>query len=101
MKSGTLTRWHQPAGPGIFQPQARITRGEMAMAVLRALEGPSYVPPTCTDSVFSDVRCTGRLGPWVNELHRRGIVTGCAPGLYCPDEVVSRWMMTVFVDRAF
>jgi len=91
----------QPRTPNTFEPLGSVTRGEMAFSVLRALEGPTYAPPACTMSAFQDVSCGERLGPWVNELFRRGITTGCSPGFYCPNDVVSRWMMSVFVDRAF
>jgi hypothetical protein len=70
----------------------------MAISLLRALEGPNYNPPACVTPVFRDVHCDQRLGAWVNELYRP---TGCSPGLYCPNDLVSRWMMSIFVDRTF
>ncbi len=90
------------AGP-IFCPEAPVTRAAMAVFLLRALEGSSYVPPAATHT-FSDMPVAGKewMEPWVDEFYTRGITTGCgaAPVIYCPESSVTRAAMAVFIDRA-
>lgn len=42
-------------GGGNFCPTAATTRGQMSIFLLRASEGPAYLPPPCTTPVFTDV----------------------------------------------
>jgi hypothetical protein len=76
----------------------------MAVFLLRALEGSSYVPPATTHT-FSDMPVVGKewMEPWVDEFYSRGITTGCgaAPLIYCPENSVTRAAMAVFIDRAY
>jgi hypothetical protein len=51
--------------------------------------------------MFSDVPAASESCPWIEELARRGIVTGCGDGTYCPDAAVSRAEMAVIVVGAF
>ena len=91
------------AGP-IFCPENPVTRAAMAVFLLRALEGSSYVPPAATHT-FSDMPVAGKewMEPWVDEFYTRGITTGCgaAPLIYCPENSVTRAAMAVFIDRAY
>ena len=76
----------------------------MAVFMLRALEGSSYVPPTATHT-FADVPVAGKewMEPWVDEFYTRGITTGCgaSPLTYCPENPVTCAAMAVFIDRAY
>jgi len=38
---------------------------------------------------------------WVEELARRGVVTGCGGGNYCPTDSVLREQMAVFLSVTF
>ena len=38
---------------------------------------------------------------WIEELARRGVVSGCAQGLYCPTAPVTREQMAVFLTGTF
>ncbi len=92
-------------GPGpTFCPETAVTRAAMAVFLLRALEGSSYVPPSATHT-FSDMPVVGKewMEPWVDEFYTRGITTGCgaAPLTYCPENSVTRAAMAVFIDRAY
>ena len=71
----------------------------MAAFVLMAREGAAYRPPACTGSVFGDVSVGSPFCPFVEELARRGVVTGCGDGNYCPSAPVSREEMPVIVLR--
>src|SRR5688572_19934010 len=85
-------------GMDYYCPSAPVTRAQMAVMLLRTLEGPSYVPPACTTPVFGDVPCSDPFARWVNELAARGITAGCGGGLYCPSSPVTRGQMAVFLS---
>jgi hypothetical protein len=80
-----------------FCPDNPMTRGDMAIFLLRAKEGGAYVPPPCTTATFTDVPCSNPLAPWINELVRRGVTAGCGGGNYCPNNSVTRDQMAVFL----
>ncbi len=80
-----------------FCPEGLIDRGEMAVFLLNAKEGPAYVPPPCTTPLFADVPCSNPQAPWINEIARRGITAGCGSGNYCPGSQVTRSEMAVFL----
>jgi hypothetical protein len=84
-------------GNGNFCPDTAVTRGSMAVLLLLAKEGGSYVPPPCTTATFSDMPCTDPLAPWVEELVRRGVTAGCGNGQYCPNNIVTREQIAVFL----
>jgi hypothetical protein len=83
--------------PLMFCPDAAMTRGDMAIFLLRAKEGGGYAPPPCTTAAFADVPCTDSLAPWINELVRRGVTAGCGGNNYCPNNPVTRDQMAVFL----
>jgi hypothetical protein len=85
------------ASPLLFCPEDAVTRGQMAIILLRAKMGAAYVPPACTVARFGDVPCSSPLAPWVNELVARGVTAGCGGGNYCPDSPVTRAQMAVFL----
>jgi hypothetical protein len=82
-----------------YCPAAPTTREQMAVFVLVAKEGSGYVPPPCTTPAFPDVPPSNPFCAWIEELGRRGVVTGCGGGNYCPTAPVSREQMAVFVLR--
>jgi len=87
-----------------YCPENPVTRAAMAVFLLRALEGASYVPPAASH-YFADLPVAGKewMEPWVDEFYRRGITTGCgaSPLTYCPENPVTRAAMAVFISRAF
>jgi hypothetical protein len=85
--------------PPLFCAGNGITRAEMAVFLLRSMNGPAYVPPACTTPVFSDVPCSNPFARWINELVARNVTAGCAPSLYCPNALVTREQMAVFLLR--
>jgi S-layer family protein/PKD domain-containing protein len=84
-------------GPQVFCPDNDVSRAEMAVFLLLAKEGTSFVPPPCTEPMFSDVPCSSPFAPWIQELARRGVTAGCGGGAYCPTASVTRAEMAVFL----
>ncbi len=43
------------------------------------------------------------MEPWVDEFYTRGLTTGCGAArlIYCPENIVTRAAIAVFIDRAF
>lgn len=90
-------------GNEMYCPTAPVSRAQMAVYSLKTLEGGDYAPPPCTSGSrsFSDVPATHLFCPWIEELARREIVSGCDSTNYCPSSPVDRAQMSVFVTRTF
>jgi hypothetical protein len=80
-----------------YCPTSSTTREQMPVFVLVSKEGTGYAPAPCTTAPFNDVPVSGPFCRWIQELARRGVVTGCGGGNYCPADPVSRETMAVFV----
>jgi cysteine-rich repeat protein len=89
-------------GGGNYCPGAAVTRQQMAVFLLKALEGSSFDPPDCT-GIFTDVPCTPGVGfpDWIEELFNRQITGGCGGGNYCPTASNTRGQMAVFLVKTF
>jgi hypothetical protein len=87
-------------GGGNYCPTAAVTREQMAVFVLRTLE-PALDPPACTTPVFADVPASSPFCRWIEELARRGLVSGCGGGNYCPADPVTREQMSAFISMTF
>jgi hypothetical protein len=84
-----------------YCPTAPVSRAEMAVFVLSTRE-PGVTPPACGPiSIFSDVPAIHPFCRWIEELSRRGVVSGCGGGAYCPAAPVTREQMAVFLTVAF
>jgi uncharacterized protein (DUF1800 family) len=86
-------------GSGNYCPNNLVTRGEMAVFLLRSKHGASYSPPTATGTKFTDVTTGTPFAPWIEQLAAEGITTGCGGGKYCPTQNVTRDAMAVFLLR--
>jgi hypothetical protein len=87
--------------PPLYCPAQPLTRAEMAVFLLRAKHGGTYTPPAATGGVFTDVPADYWAAPWIEQLAAEGITAGCAPGLYCPGDLVTRGQMAVFLTLTF
>src|SRR3954452_13863973 len=85
-------------GGGNYCPATAVTRAQMAVFLL-ATQGVS--PPACTTPVFADVPCSSPFAPYINELVRRGVTAGCGNGNYCPNDIVNRDQMAIFLATNF
>ncbi len=55
-------------GGGEYCPNNTVTRQQMAVFLLKMLEGSAYLPPPCTTATFDDVPCSDPFSPWIEEL---------------------------------
>ena len=87
---------------GRFCPEMAIQRWQIAVWIVRVLDGGDPTPRT---SRFTDIE--GR--PWwdshVERLAELGVTIGChrpqEPERFCPTDTVTRDQMAAFLDRAF
>jgi ELWxxDGT repeat protein len=79
----------QPLGPNLYFSANDGVHGREMWAL----------PKTALLSTFADVPATSSVWPFVEALAGAGITAGCAPGLYCPWNNVSRAEMAVFLVR--
>ncbi|MGV8040659.1 MAG: S-layer homology domain-containing protein [Thermoanaerobaculaceae bacterium] len=84
-----------------YCPESLLTRAEMAVFLERGLHGASYVPPAATGTVFADVPASHWAAAWIERLYADGVTTGCgqSPLRYCPEQVLARSEMAVFLLR--
>ena len=88
------------AAPLSFCPDASVLRQQMAVFLLKTLEGASYEPPDC-EGVFDDVPCPSTFADWIEELADRDITGGCGGSNFCPASPNTRGQMAVFLTKTF
>ena len=86
-------------GGGNYCPTSPVRRDQMAVFLLKAEHGSSYLPPACT-GVFADVPCPSSFADWVEQLATEGVTSGCGGGNYCPAGSVTRAQMAVFLLKS-
>jgi hypothetical protein len=91
-----LARWGITNGCAVnaFCPEGNVTRGQMAAFLVRALDLPASSTNGFTDidgSIFAAD---------ITALAAAGITQGCGPGLFCPNNLVTRAQMASFIVRA-
>lgn len=79
-----------------FCPANTTLRKQMAVFLLKALLGSCYVPPPAV-GLFTDVPVSDPFAPWIEDLANRNITSGCGTGIYCPNDLVQRRQMAVFL----
>jgi hypothetical protein len=82
-------------GPGMFSPNATVTRAQMATFLWRLAGSPLPASP----ATFTDVAPEAYYGPPVAWLVEAGITTGTSPTTFSPNAAVTRGQMAVFLDR--
>jgi hypothetical protein len=86
------------ANPFRFCPEDAITRGQMAVFLVRAALGGdtfSYAQAP----YFTDVPAGHQFFRWIQKLKELGITNGCAVGMFCPEGIVTRAEGATFVMR--
>ncbi len=83
-------------GSGLYGVADGTKRQQMAVFLMKAKYGLCYAPPPCA-GVFTDVPCSLVFAPWIEALAAQGITTGCGVGIFCPDNLVTRRQMAVFL----
>jgi hypothetical protein len=86
--------------PPSFCPDDPVTRAQLAVFILKVLEGPGFVPPPAV-GIFADVPIASVFAPWIEELFNRGITSGCgvAPLIFCPNDSVTRTQLSIIILR--
>jgi len=84
-----------------YCPTNPVNRQQMAVFLLKALLGSTYLPPACTNPTFTDVPCSNPFAPWIYDLVARGITAGCGGTNYCPTAPALRQQMAVFLVKTF
>jgi IPT/TIG domain/S-layer homology domain len=87
-------------GGGNYCPLNPVLRQQMAVFLLKAEHGSSYVPPACSGD-FNDVPCPSPFADWIEQLAAEGITGGCGPGIFCPTSAVTRGQMAAFLALTF
>jgi hypothetical protein len=88
-------------GGGNYCPHDPVSRAQMAVFLLKSEHGASYAPPPATGSVFGDVPQSAFAADWIEQISAEGITAGCGGGDYCPDALVSRAQMAVFLLKTY
>jgi hypothetical protein len=86
--------------PLVYCPNNPVTRGQMAVFLLKGIYGPAYTPPPASGTVFADVPASHPFAAWIERLFIEGISAGCGNGNYCPSDSINRAQMAVFLLKA-
>jgi hypothetical protein len=93
-------------GAGLYCGEDDVLRQQMAVFLVKAARGPGFTPAPATGTVFDDVPASSPFAPWIEELARMGVTSGCTapppPALpsYCPTAVVNRQQMAAFLLKS-
>ena len=85
---------------GSYRPSDEVTRGEVAVFLLKGMHGASYSPDAPDAShPFDDI--TGHWAEaWIETLYDEGLTSGYPDGSFRPDGLVERGELAVFLLRA-
>ncbi|MBF0371558.1 MAG: S-layer homology domain-containing protein [Magnetococcales bacterium] len=91
-----------------FCPSREITRGEMAIFLVRAIYGTGYAPSAATGTVYGDISSSYWAASYIEQLAADGILDDtldttreCDSGNFCPSLTINRAEMAVFLVKAF
>lgn len=84
----------ETCGTSRYCPAGKVSRGEFAGMLVRALDLPA---PTGTGT-FDDVGAAERDD--VESLYEAGLTEGCTTSSFCPDRNLTREQMATFLTRA-
>ncbi len=85
--------------PLMYCPASPVTRAQMSIFLLRAKHGDNYSPSPASGSMFKDVPSSYWAAAWIEQLAEEGITQGCGSDNYCPEALVTRDQMAVFLLR--
>jgi len=93
------------SSPNRYCPGGTVSRRQMAVFLLKAEHGGTYVPPPCSTATFLDVACGDQFADYIYQLKNEGVTLGstaCGAGSrYCPNDSVTRAQMALFIVRTF
>jgi YD repeat-containing protein len=88
-------------GGSNFCPGELVTRAQMAVFITKAI---GEAAASCTGTVFNDVNGTvmpSAFCGFIEKFSTLGITSGCGGGNYCPNDLVTRAQMAVFLTKGF
>ena len=87
--------------PSLYCPDAPVTRAQLAVFLIRGVNGQDFVPEPATGTVFDDVPIGSFAAAWIETFRELQITGGCSanPPLYCPGDSVTRAQMAAFLLR--
>jgi hypothetical protein len=88
-----------PCAANRYCPDTPVTRGIMAVLIIRGRYGVATPSSYPTTAYFTDVTTSHPYFPWIQKMKQFGITTGCTATTYCPDDPVTRGQMAVFIMR--
>ena len=83
--------------PRQYCPDGGVTRGQLAVFLLRGIHGAGFDPPAPTGTRFTDVPASHPFAKWIEQVALEGIIPGCTPTTYCPDVTPTRGQMAMFL----
>jgi hypothetical protein len=83
---------------GVFCPDGTVTRSQMSVFLMVARGFPAAA---CPPSSFADVPQGSPFCGWINQVAAQGITAGCGGGNFCPESLVLRGQMSVFLATTF
>ncbi len=99
--------------PTLYCPSQNVSRSQMAIFLAKAIAGSGAAIPSsgvvgstpynCMaggSSAFTDVLPTDTFCRHVHYIAVQNVTLGCGPGMYCPNELVTRAAMASFVAKA-
>lgn len=92
------------ANPPLYCPDTEVTREQMAVFIVRALNGAVGTPLTYnTAPYFDDMQPASGYFPFVQRIKELNITAGCSitPPLYCSTSNITQGQMAVFMMRAW
>jgi hypothetical protein len=89
--------------PPLFCPDAPVTRGQIAVFLIRSLMTDNFPYPQTP--YFADVPPSHPFFRYIQKITQLGITEGCSGtsdviARFCPDDLVTRGTMAVYVIRA-
>lgn len=88
-------------GDDLYQPAAPVSRDQMAVYLARALAGGDESVPAGPDNpTFADVGIEHWAYRYIEYTCAQGVVQGYPGNLYCPEYLLDRGQMAVFVARS-
>jgi hypothetical protein len=88
------------ASPPLYCPDVPVTRAQMSVFIVAALDRAMGVPLSFTPvPYFADMPLSSIYFPFVQRIHDEGITAGCSvnPALFCSDSSITQGEMAVFM----
>ncbi|MBL8212431.1 MAG: S-layer homology domain-containing protein [Bryobacterales bacterium] len=94
-----LKLWGVTTGctPSTYCPGDSVTRGQIAVFIVRALLGENFTFPTTP--FFTDVPNTHPFFKYIQKFRDLGIANTCATNQFCPESTLTRADMAIFLVR--